>query len=141
MSARSISARLVVLALACGLASQGAAQTVTITEYPIPTTNTQPFFVAAGADGALWFTEFSGNAIGRATTTGAITSFSVTRASAPAGIVSGPDGALWFTDYYSSTIARLTTAGVFSFFSTNAGGPYGIASGSDGNLWFADVAG
>jgi hypothetical protein len=36
-----------------------------ITEFPIPTGNTQPQGITAGPDGALWFTETAGNNIGR----------------------------------------------------------------------------
>jgi virginiamycin B lyase len=36
-----------------------------IIEVPIPTGNTFPIGIAAGPDGALWFTECNGNAIGR----------------------------------------------------------------------------
>ena len=38
------------------------------------------------------------DAIGRITTGGAITLFSVSQDSGPAGITSGPDGNLWFTE-------------------------------------------
>jgi len=36
-----------------------------ITEFPIPTANSQPSSITTGPDGALWFTEGSGNNIGR----------------------------------------------------------------------------
>src|SRR4029077_187725 len=36
-----------------------------ITEFPIPTANGEPLGIAAGPDGALWFTESNGNKIGR----------------------------------------------------------------------------
>jgi virginiamycin B lyase len=38
--------------------------TGTITELPIPTANSGPAGIAAGADGNLWFTEASGDKIG-----------------------------------------------------------------------------
>jgi hypothetical protein len=34
-----------------------------IREFPIPTVNSQPALIAAGPDGALWFTEFTDNKI------------------------------------------------------------------------------
>jgi streptogramin lyase len=62
------------------------AQTVSFTEYPIPTAGSQPSRIATGSDGALWFTEFTGNKIGRSTTAGVITEFTVpTAASQPTG--------------------------------------------------------
>lgn len=40
----------------------------TITEFPVPTSKSQPFGIGSGPDGNLWFTEYSGNKIGRITT-------------------------------------------------------------------------
>src|SRR5919108_734852 len=75
-----------------------AAQSRLITEYPTPTGFSEPFGIAAGPDGALWFTEFVANKIGRITTDGAsITEFTVSRRDrSPFGIAAGPDSALWF---------------------------------------------
>ena len=42
-----------------------------ISEYPVITSNSAPYFIAAAPDGALWFTEFVTNKIGRITTGGA----------------------------------------------------------------------
>jgi hypothetical protein len=36
-----------------------------ITEFPIPTPASEPGGIVAGPDGAVWFTEFFGNRIGR----------------------------------------------------------------------------
>jgi virginiamycin B lyase len=38
-----------------------------ITEYPLPSGGSAPAHIAAGPDGAMWFTEFVGNKIGRIT--------------------------------------------------------------------------
>jgi virginiamycin B lyase len=119
------------------------AQTVSFTEYPIPTAGSQPSRIATGSDGALWFTEFTGNKIGRSTTAGVITEFTVpTAASQPTAIAAGPDGALWFTEQAASKIGRITTAGAITEFSlpTAASGPIGITAGPDGALWFAEGA-
>ena len=40
----------------------------TITEFPIPTISSFPTGITAGPDGNLWFTESSGDKIGRITT-------------------------------------------------------------------------
>lgn len=55
------------LFLGAGLAVIVLAQT--ITEFPIPTANGEPFGITAGPDGALWFAEGVGQ-IGRITTAG-----------------------------------------------------------------------
>ena len=39
----------------------------TITEFPTPTSLSFPKFITAGPDGNLWFTEDSGNKVGRIT--------------------------------------------------------------------------
>ena len=72
---------------------------IAIGGYPVPTAGSYPGGITAGPDGALWFTEFSGNKIGRITTAGAITEHAVpTAGSDPEDITTGPDGALWFTE-------------------------------------------
>ncbi len=113
----------------------------TITEFPIPNSNSGPFDIAGGPDGNLWFT--GGTGIGRITTTGAITGFPIPTANGqlfdPA-IVAGPDGNLWFTELYGNSIGRITTAGVITEFPITTGSHslLSIAAGPDGNLWFTD---
>jgi virginiamycin B lyase len=81
-----------------------------ITEYPVPTPDSQPGSITVGPDGALWFTEHADNRIGRITLAGAITEYLVpTAASAPMVAESGPDGAVWFTEYYGDKIGRINT--------------------------------
>ncbi|MEQ1947862.1 MAG: hypothetical protein ABL995_11775 [Bryobacteraceae bacterium] len=121
-----------------------SAQGLTITETPLPTASSTPSRLIAGPDGALWFTEFTGNKIGRITTSGTITEFNVpTPSSTPTGIASGPDGALWFSEQTANKIGRLTTAGVFSEFPlpVAASTPLQIIPGPDGAMWFTEQAG
>jgi virginiamycin B lyase len=47
------------------------------TEYTVPTAASVPQGIAAGPDGALWFTERFANKVGRITTTGVITEYAV----------------------------------------------------------------
>jgi hypothetical protein len=83
-----------------------------ISEYPVPTADSGPFYITAGQDGALWFTEQFGNNIGRITSAGVITEYALPAAqSAPIGITTGPDGALWFTECLGNKIGRITTSG------------------------------
>src|SRR5882724_9448139 len=71
-----------------------------LTEFPTPTPGSGPTLITAGSDGALWFTEQSGNKIGRITTSGTVTEFPIpTPASTPYGIGAGPDGNIWFLEY------------------------------------------
>ena len=78
------------------------------TSYTIPTAGSQPQYIVAGPDGALWFTERNGNKIGRITTSGLVTEYPIpTDASQPFGIATGPDGAIWFIEQSTSKIGRL----------------------------------
>ncbi len=100
--------------------------------------------ITSGPDGALWFTEIAGNTIGRITTTGVITEYTLPNAnSAPKGIASGPDGALWFVEALGNRVGRITTAGSISEYPIPTAGsqPGYIASGPDGALWFTEAAG
>jgi hypothetical protein len=59
-------------------------------EYAVPTAGSQPWGIVAGNDGALWFTEWSGNKIGRVTTQGTFSEFPLPTPDAqPQGLASG----------------------------------------------------
>ncbi len=78
-----------------------------VTEYPTPN-GQEPAGIAAGADGAMWFTG-DGNNIGRITTNGIITEYPITTASSqPEGVVAGPDGAMWFAEESGNNIGRFS---------------------------------
>ena len=55
-----------------------------------------PNVITAGRDGAMWFSQYSANRIGRITPDGTITEYptsgSLTTGAHPSGIVAGPDG-------------------------------------------------
>src|SRR5439155_11434056 len=127
---------------------------VTITEYPVPTSESYlSEGIAAGPDGNLWFIEGNGIKIVKMTTAGVITGeFSIPNTgiygngSGTGNITAGPDGNLWFPEYFVNKIGRMTTTGLitgeFSIPSTGPFGngtfPYGITAGPDGNLWFTE---
>ena len=71
-----------------------------ITEFPIPSVNSQPYGIAAGPDGNLWFTEQAANNIGVISpASGMIAEYPIpTGGSSPAGLTAGPDGNLWFAE-------------------------------------------
>ncbi len=110
-------------------------------------TGGQPWGIATGADGNLWFTQNLSNKIGRITPLGVVTEFSLPGAnSSTGGITAGPDGNLWFTENNSdrtARIGRITPAGVITEFTVREGFPNSIgiglvdiAAGPDSNLWF-----
>src|SRR5208337_2211810 len=117
-----------------------------ISEVAIPTLNSVPAGITAGPDGNLWFTEFSGDRIGRITPGGTVTEFStgITPNSDPDEITAGPDGNLWFTEASGDRIGRITPGGTVTEFSagiTPNSEPRGITAGPDGNLWFTEASG
>ena len=78
----------------------------TVTNYT-GTGISEPAGIAAGPDGALWFTNSINGTIGRITTGGTVTNFTGTGISEPFGIAAGPDGALWFTNEGNDSIGRI----------------------------------
>jgi hypothetical protein len=111
----------------------------------VPTAGSAPFQIAAGPDGALWFTENSANQIGRITTTGVVTEYPVPTQQPRTlyGIAAGPDNAMWFTDFWSGDIGRIAMDGTVTEYhiSTYDSEPVGITLGPDGALWFAEEYG
>lgn len=128
---------LAALLLGLSVAAQSATHSQ-MQECPI-SSGGRPAGITAGPDGALWFTEGSGQ-IGRITTAGVFSEYPVpTPNSQPWAITIGPDSALWFTDL-SGQIGRITIAGVITEFPVPTPGsqPLGIATGPDGALWFTE---
>ena len=131
------------------LASAAGAAAPTITEYRAGiTSGSGPQWIAAGPDGNLWFTERSGNRLGKITPAGVVTEYSagITAGSGPGAIVAGPDGNLWFTEthYPGDQVGKITPAGVVTEYRrgiTASGFPFDIAAGPDGNLWFTEQSG
>jgi virginiamycin B lyase len=113
--------------------------------YPDPSLS-YPGSITTGPDGALWFTNFFNNTIGRIATDGTVTNYSDPSITNPTSITVGPDGALWFTDsygatlpLYSHTIGRITTGGVVTSFTDPSISDAGsITAGPDGALWFVE---
>ena len=109
-----------------------------IIEHPLPGTLNHPTGIAAGPDGAMWFTEFTANKIGRMTAGGVLSEYPVT-GRVPEVITTGPDGALWFTEFDGINIGHITTAGVFTEYPIlTADSHAGITRGPDGALWFTE---
>ncbi|MBV8490010.1 MAG: hypothetical protein JO199_05705 [Candidatus Eremiobacteraeota bacterium] len=79
--------------------------------FPTKTQTSAPNVIAAGPDGALWFTEGNVGKIGRITnspTSPTMTEYKIPTAnSGPFGIATGPDGSIWFTESYTGKIGRI----------------------------------
>ena len=90
--------------------------------------------MVTGPDGNIWYTNYTGNAIGRLTTTGVITQYALpVSGSQPNGITVGSDGALWFTQAISPAgqlrIGRISTTGAINEYLVTYSGP-GFAAGA-----------
>ena len=109
---RAVLVGLLVLTLSLTVGTAAASGAGKVTIYT-GTGVDNPIEIAAGPDGALWFTNYGNGSIGRITTAGAVTNFTDPSISLPYGIAAGPDGALWFTDFFngghSNSIGRITT--------------------------------
>src|SRR5664279_4156513 len=123
------------------LGISGAAQAQVVTEFGAGiSAGAFPTSIAAGPDGNLWFTEYTGSRIGRITPTGVVTEFvaGISPNRRLGGIASGPDGNLWITET-GDRIGRITPLGIVTEFSTSFGSfPALITAGPDGNLWFTE---
>ncbi len=126
--------------------------TSAVFEYPIPAAmfTSRPSSIAAGPDGNLWFTDTANNRLGRVSTNGTMTMFSVgiSPSASPNGITVGPDGNIWFVESSLNKIARLNlSAGLAYGTITEFPGPLTSTSlgkmtaGPDGRLWFSMVSG
>lgn len=138
------------LCAALALLSLAAPARAALTEYPVPAGSPAavPAGVAAGPDGAVWFTERERGMIGRMATDGTVQEFPLPTSAAepatakqPVGIALGPDGALWFTQSGVDRIGRITTAGEITEYGGLTAGsqPGDIALGPDGKLWFTEA--
>jgi streptogramin lyase len=113
-----------------------------ITEFPIPTPESEPEGITAGPEGNMWFTETSARKIGRITPTGAITEFPADvepyGGGEPNQITAGPDGNLWFsTD--DGVIGRMTPSGALTECAIPAGhGQLEGLTAGPGGIWFTD---
>jgi virginiamycin B lyase len=91
----------------------------------------RPLSIAAGPDGAMWFTSDQTAALERITDRGAVTTGLAAATPATGTITNGRDGALWFSD--GGSLARLSLRGALTEYP--GGGP-GIAAGLHGGHWF-----
>jgi streptogramin lyase len=103
--------------------------------------------IAVGPDGNIWFSDYYGGFIGKVTTAGTVTTFSMPDPDVgPVNLTAGSDGNLWIATAVGS-LWKSTTQGVITPLEARLVGnpgyiyPYlylqadGVALGADGNLW------
>ncbi|HSX07512.1 MAG TPA: ATP-binding protein [Candidatus Saccharimonadales bacterium] len=140
-----VCAVLAIAALLAVLTTSISAEQANITEYPTPTSNSQPSSMVRGPDGKAWFTENNADKIGTIATNGTITEYTVPSPnSEPVTIANGPDGNMWFVGVDPNTAdekpGKITTGGTVTVYpiptaSQNLSTP---AAGPDGNMWFTE---
>jgi len=111
-----------------------------VTEFPIPSHDSQPRAMAAHPDGGIWFVETSTNALGRIDRDGRITEHPVPTPNASLrGVTVGAEGDLWYTANFANKIGRMapdgTVRGEYDIPTANSGARC-IAALSDGRLFF-----
>src|ERR1700737_3677161 len=124
----------------------------TVVEYIGPETAplAEPSGITVAPDGSLWFAQTHNNKIGRITTDGVITQFSLPASSCvvnvetsvacePTGIAADTKGDIWFTEADANRIGRFhPETSAFTEYPLPQGSvsPVGIALGSDKRIWF-----
>jgi virginiamycin B lyase len=125
-SRRACAVAAAAIAVVAGTAGTArAAWVAQLTAFPAPRSGTAVQGITRGPDGNVWFTEYSGQRIGRVTPDGAITEFPIGRPSYGRGaedIVAGPDGNLWFAEIEGDSIGRITPGGTVTEFATPTNG-------------------
>lgn len=115
-----------------------------ISEFALPSTESEPLSITHGPEGDIWFTEYRGERLGRITTGGEVSELPLPSTSAhPEGIAVGPEGDIWFAERSADKIGRMTPTGETVEFQIPAAEaePEGIATGPEGNLWFTETKG
>ena len=83
-----------------------------VTEFPIPSHDSQPRAMVTHPDGSIWFVETSTNALGRIDRAGRITEHPVPTPNASLrGVTVGADGDLWYTANFANKIGCMAPDG------------------------------
>lgn len=119
---------------------------VSITDFAVPTPNSQPYGVRLFNDGSVFFTERAAGQIGKIAPGASSATEIATLApgSFPIDVVQGPDGSAWFTEFAANKIGRVGVDGgtpVEFAVPTPDSAPGGIVVGPDGALWFTEQLG
>jgi serine protease len=112
------------------------------TDWSIATPGAYPTYLTRGPDGAVWYTLYFADRIGRIDATGRTTEFPVTPFSGPFDIATGRDGNVWFTLQDAGKIGRMTPQGVLTEFDlpNPDAVPRSLVAAPDGFIYFTLVA-
>jgi virginiamycin B lyase len=115
--------------------------------FQLPTSSAFPAALITGSDRNLWFAE-SGK-IGRISTTGSLSEFTLTSGRSAKSLAFGPSGNLWFTEPASGRVGEMTPAGRLvhdeyllpgnTGYGTPINRPQSVVSAPDGHLWITQT--
>lgn len=107
--------------------------------YPVPSFGAVNIYgLANGPARTIWFSEFSGDAVGKMTTAGVATAYSTGSGSQPLGIALAPSRKRLWTGGYGGTMIAVASSGALTPYPI-AGSHIGdILVGPDKNVWFTD---
>lgn len=145
----------VLLASASGLAVAAGPASAAVQDFPVPTPDSELTDIATGKDGSLWFSEQKGYKVGRITTSGQITEWTIPREDAedtdfgPEELTVAADGRVWvLSDAHASAFVidpsvPNVPVGRYAVNGDELGGRRGkdIAAAPDGTVWITDSLG
>ncbi len=136
-----VSATITVPASAARNGARHRITTPSVTYFSLTKKIRDPFWITAGPDGNMWFTNPNGDTIGRITPRGVVTEFQLAKDTHPQTITAGADGNLWFTMRVQDKIGVMDVRGhLLHQYATNLpdAEPYSIAPSPDGVVWYTD---
>jgi virginiamycin B lyase len=111
-------------------------------ELELPNAGSEPFEMTVGPDYRVWFTERSGDRIGRVETDGTLSEFALAPGSRPYGIQTGLPGNefLWFTESGSHRVGTITPEGQVTEYALppDVSGPTDVVTEGD-YAWFGSA--
>ncbi|WP_345763564.1 Vgb family protein [Diaminobutyricibacter sp. McL0608] len=108
--------------------------------FELPRPVSGPVGIAVAEDGAVWFAEVLGGALGRISRNGVLSEIALPDPdSKPHAITASPTGGCWFTLWGSNQVGFVTDQGDLTLHDlpTPASEPHGIAVAPDGHVWVA----
>lgn len=148
-------APLALLGSLAALAASAAPAAAAVQDFPVPTPDAKLTDIATGKDGSIWFSEQKGYKVGRITTSGQITEWTIPRQDAgdteygPEELTVAQDGRVWvLSDAHASAFVidpavPNVPVGRYAVNGDELGGRRGgdIAAAPDGTVWITDSVG
>ncbi|MGH3629222.1 MAG: virginiamycin B lyase family protein, partial [Sciscionella sp.] len=116
--------------------------TLRFTRWLVPTARANPYWLALGPDGRVWFTEFGAGKVGVLDpATGRISEYPVPGHRNPAGIAVDPHGVVWSATMQGCLLRLDPRTGRTRCFRIPEADDYGVATANDGTVWVGSLSG